>query len=86
MAQYSASLVRDRQIGPVRRAEARTLPGNQRDLDAAAGLGMESLDLAESLNSTRGTALLRDLYVRMKPHNTIPAVREFLERVEAVGT
>ncbi|HEY2763857.1 MAG TPA: helix-turn-helix transcriptional regulator [Pseudonocardiaceae bacterium] len=86
MAQFSASLVRDRQIGLVRQAEARTLPGKQRDLDTAAGLGLQSLDLAESLNSTRGAALLRDLYVRMKPHNTIPAVREFLDRVEAVGS
>ncbi|HEU0087739.1 MAG TPA: hypothetical protein VFQ77_08825 [Pseudonocardiaceae bacterium] len=86
MAQLSSSFVRDRQILLVRQAEARTLPGKQRDLDAAAGLGLQSLDLAESLNSTRGTALLRDLYVRMKPHNTIPAVREFVERVEAVGS
>ncbi|MGH8878436.1 MAG: hypothetical protein ACRD0P_14005, partial [Stackebrandtia sp.] len=46
MAQYSASLVRDREIGLVRRAEARIRPGKQRDLDAAAGLGMQSLDLA----------------------------------------
>ncbi|MGH4017524.1 MAG: hypothetical protein ACRDSL_27110, partial [Pseudonocardiaceae bacterium] len=86
MPYFSTSFVRDRQIYLVRQAEARTLPGKQRDLDAAAGLGLQSLDLAESLNSTRGTDLLRDLYLRMKPHAQVPAVREFLERVEAVGT
>lgn len=83
-AQFSASFVRDRQILLARQAEARILPGKQHDLEAAAGLGLQSLDLAESLNSTRGTALLRDLSLRMKPHHTVPAVRQFLERVEAV--
>jgi len=81
----STSFIRDRQIHLVRQAEARILPGKQRDLEAAAGLGMESLDLAEGLNSTRGAGLLRDLYFRMKPYDTVPVVREFLERVEEFG-
>ena len=84
MAQFSASFIRDRQLYLVRQAEARTLPGKQRDLEAAASLGLQSLDLTESLHSTRGTSRLRDLYLRMKPHNTVPAVLEFLQRVEAV--
>ncbi|MGH4000236.1 MAG: hypothetical protein ACRDTJ_22565, partial [Pseudonocardiaceae bacterium] len=84
-AHFSASFVRDRQIFLARQAEARTLPGKQRDLQAAAGLGLQSLDLAESLNSTRGAGRIHDLYLRMKAHDTVPAVREFLERVERVG-
>ena len=83
-AQFSASLIRDRQIYLARQAEARTLPGKQRDLEAAAGLGMESLDLAEGLDSIRGLGRLRDLYLRMKPHNTVPAVRDFLERAQGL--
>ncbi|MGH4019413.1 MAG: hypothetical protein ACRDT0_09300, partial [Pseudonocardiaceae bacterium] len=85
LGQLSQSRMRDRQVYTTYLADARTRPGKQRDLDAAAGLGLQSLDLAESLNSTRGTDLLRDLYFRMKAHDTVPAVREFLERVEAVG-
>jgi hypothetical protein len=80
IAYFCASFVRDRQILLARQAEARTLPGKQRDLEAAAGLGLQSLDLAESLDSTRGADLLRDLYFRMKPQDTLPTVREFLER------
>ena len=81
-AQFSASLIRDRQIYLARQAEARTLPGKQRDLEAAAGLGMESLDLAEGLDSTRGLGRLRYLSCRLQPYGKVPAVRAFLERVE----
>lgn len=63
-------------------ADARARPGRQRDLEAAAGLGMQSIDLAESLDSTRGTDLLHDLYLRMQPQDQIPAVRDFLERAK----
>ncbi|MGH4007824.1 MAG: hypothetical protein ACRDTH_06625 [Pseudonocardiaceae bacterium] len=80
IAQFSESFVRDRQIYTTRLADARARPGKQRDLDAAAGLGMQSIDLAESLDSHTGTGHLRDLYFRMQPHATVPAVREFLER------
>ncbi len=82
IAELNESFVRDRQLHLTQLAEARTRPGKQRDLEAAAGLGMESLDLAESLDSTRGADLLRDLYLRIKAHDTVPAVREFLERVK----
>ncbi|MGH3940596.1 MAG: hypothetical protein ACRDTG_18555 [Pseudonocardiaceae bacterium] len=83
-AQFSASLIRDRQIYLARQAEARILPGKQRDLEAAAGLGMESVDLAESLDSTRGLGLLHGLYLRLKPHGAVPAVRKFLERAKGL--
>jgi hypothetical protein len=79
------SFVRDRQLHLTQLAEARTRPGKQRDLEAAAGLGMESLDLAESVDSTRGADLLRGLYLRMKEYDAVPAVREFLKRAEGLG-
>ncbi len=80
IAEFSESFVRDRQIHLTQLAEARARPGKQRDLDAAAGLGMQSIDLAESLNSTRGTGLLRDLYYQLRPYAKVPAVQDFLER------
>ncbi len=80
IAQVSESFVRDRQIHLTQLAGLLALPGKQRDLDAAAMLGMQSIDLAESLDSPRGAGLLRDLYLRMKPHGEVPAVRDFLER------
>ncbi|MGH4014468.1 MAG: hypothetical protein ACRDSL_11215 [Pseudonocardiaceae bacterium] len=83
IAQSGESFVRARQINLTYLAEARARPGKQRDLDAAAGLGMQSLDLAESLDSSRGTARLRDLSHRLKPHATVPAVRDFLDRVKS---
>ncbi len=82
IAELNESFVRDRQLHLTQLAEARARPGKQCDLEAAAGLGMESLDLAGSLDSTRGADLLRDLYLRMKPHNKVPAVRDFLERAK----
>lgn len=41
-------------------------------------------DLAEGLDSTRGIARLRDLYARLRPHDRVPAVRDFLERARTV--
>jgi hypothetical protein len=43
---------------------------------------MESLDLAESMDSRLGAGHLRDLYLRLKPCAKVPAVREFLERAK----
>jgi hypothetical protein len=63
-------------------ADALAQPGQQRDLDAAAGLGMQSMDLVESLDSNRGIGRLRDLYCRLKPYAKVPAVRDFLERTK----
>jgi hypothetical protein len=84
IAGFSEAFVRDRQIHLTQLADALTRPGKQRDLEAAAGLGIESITLAESLDSTRGTGLLRDLYFRMKPHSEVPAVRDFLERAHGL--
>ncbi|MEO7194933.1 MAG: hypothetical protein ABIZ05_08940 [Pseudonocardiaceae bacterium] len=80
LAQLSESFVRERQIQITYLADALAQPGKQRDLDAAAGLGMQSIDLAESLDSARGAGRLRDLYYQLRPHTKIPAVHDFLER------
>jgi hypothetical protein len=85
IAQLSDSFIRERQIDITYLADALARPGKQRDLEAAAGFGMQSIDLAESLDSHRATGGIRDLYFRMKPHGTVPAVREFLERVKVFG-
>jgi hypothetical protein len=84
ITQFSASFVRDRQIYLVAQAEARALPGRQHDLEAAARLGMQSIDLAESLDSTTGLGRLRDLCFRMKPYSQVPTAREFLERAKEI--
>ncbi|MGQ0775889.1 MAG: hypothetical protein ACT4NY_15960 [Pseudonocardiales bacterium] len=81
---FDESFVRDQQLYTVHLADSLTRPGKQQDLDAAAGLGMASIDLAESLDSTLSADLLRDLCHRMTPHNTLPVVREFLERARGL--
>lgn len=45
---------------------------------------MQSIDIAESLESHTGAGHLRDLYFRMKPHGDVPAVRDFLERARGI--
>ncbi|MGH3823162.1 MAG: hypothetical protein ACRDRA_10070 [Pseudonocardiaceae bacterium] len=84
IAQFDESFVRDRQIYVTHLASAHTRPGKQHDLDVAAGLGMESIDLTESLDSITGLGYLRDLYHEMKPHAKVPAVRDFLERARGL--
>ncbi|MGH3692474.1 MAG: helix-turn-helix transcriptional regulator, partial [Pseudonocardiaceae bacterium] len=80
LAQLSESFVRERQIDITYLADALARPGKQRDLDAAAALGMQSIELAESLDSTRGAGRLHDLYQQLRPYAKVPAVHEFLER------
>jgi hypothetical protein len=80
IAQLGTPFVRDQQIYQTRLADALTRPGKQRDLDAAAGLGMQSIDLAESLESHTGAGHLRDLYYQLRPYAKVPAVQDFVER------
>ena len=80
LALFDESFVRDQQLYTVHLADTLTRPGKQQDLDAAAGLGMASIDLAESLDSTLSADLLRDLCHRMAPHAKVPTVRDFLDR------
>ncbi len=84
IAMYGASFDRDRQICLTFHTEALLRPGKQRDLDAAAGKGIEALHLAERLSSTRSVERIRDLTWLMKPHAKVPAVQEFLERAKGL--
>ena len=84
IAQFSAPFVRDRQLFVTQLADARARPGKQHDLEAAVELGMESLDLTESLDSCLGAGHLLDLYLRLKPYAKVPAVQEFLERAKGL--
>ncbi|MGH3766581.1 MAG: helix-turn-helix transcriptional regulator [Pseudonocardiaceae bacterium] len=84
IAQLDELLIRDRQLYVTHLASALTRPGKQRDLHVAARLGMESIDLTESLDSTTGLGYLRGLYHEMKPHAKVPAVRDFLDRARGL--
>lgn len=77
---FDESFARDRQLYLVHWADALARPGKQRDLEAAAHQGMTAIELAESLDSTLGVDLLRDLCHQITPHATVPAVRDFLDR------
>jgi hypothetical protein len=77
---FDVSFTRDRQAYLTHSADALSRPGKQRDLDAAATRGMEAIHMAECLDSTYSTDLLRNLYRQMQPHATVPAVGEFLDR------
>ncbi len=80
IALFDESFARDRQLYLALWADALTRPGKQRDLESAAERGMRSIDLAESLDSTLGVGLIRDLCHQITPHATVPAVRDFLDR------
>ncbi|MGH3870046.1 MAG: hypothetical protein ACRDSR_00785 [Pseudonocardiaceae bacterium] len=85
VAHIGAPFVRERQLFVTSLADARARPGKQHDLDAAVALGMESLDLTESLDSLLAIGRLRDLCLRLKPYAKAPAVRDFLERAKGLA-
>ena len=82
IALFDESLVRDRQLHLTYLIDALARPGKQRDLEAAAGLGLQSLDLAERLSSTLSVDRIHSLTRQLKPHSNIPVVRDFLERAK----
>ncbi|MGH3802168.1 MAG: helix-turn-helix domain-containing protein [Pseudonocardiaceae bacterium] len=84
IAMFGAPFDRDRQHYLTRQAETLVRPGKQRDLDAAAGKGIEAIHLAERLSSARSVDRIRDLTRLMKPHVKVPAVQEFLERAKGL--
>ncbi|MGH3815720.1 MAG: helix-turn-helix domain-containing protein [Pseudonocardiaceae bacterium] len=86
IALFDESFTRNRQAYLVHMTDALSRPGKQLDLDDAAARGIEAITIAESLNSTYSIDLLRDLYHQMKPHNKVPAVRDFLERARGLVT
>jgi hypothetical protein len=45
---------------------------------------MEAIGLAESLSSARSVDLICNLTQQLKPHHTVPAVRDFLERAKGL--
>jgi hypothetical protein len=84
IALFDESFARDRQFYSIYLATALAQPGPQRDLEAAADRGLVAVRLAESVTSTWGTHRLRDLYLRMQPHVSVPAVADFLEQARGV--
>ena len=84
IAMFDESFARARQICLTQLAHALALPGQQRDVEAAADRGLAAVHLAESVTSARGIDRLRDLYMQMQPHASVPAVGDFLERARGV--
>jgi hypothetical protein len=82
---FDESLVRDRQIHLTYLIDALARPGQQRDLERAACYGIQSLDLAEGLDSMLSITRIRGLSQQLKPHAEVAAVQEFLGRVERFG-
>jgi hypothetical protein len=80
IALFDDSLPRDSLGYRIHLANALTMPGKQRDLDAAAARGMEAIQIVETLDSPRSTGLIRDLCQQMTPHTKVPAVRDFVAR------
>ena len=73
---------RDKAVRSSRLAEAR-LAGN--DLDGAldaANYGAELLD--GKVSSVRALDRLKEFSARLEPHKSVPAVREFRERLQAL--
>jgi hypothetical protein len=83
---FDESFVRDRQLYSIHLAYALARPGKQCNLDAAAGWGIEAINLTESLDSNRSMGFLRDLCHQMTPHAKVPAVGDFLDRARDLVT
>ena len=84
IALFDESFARARQICLTQLANALARPGQQRDVEAAADRGLAAVRLAESVTSTRGIDRLRDLYMQMQPHASVPVVGDFLEGARGV--
>ncbi|MGH4017624.1 MAG: hypothetical protein ACRDSL_27625 [Pseudonocardiaceae bacterium] len=80
LAVFDTPFDRDRQYYLTYLAESYARPGEQRDLDAAAGTGMQALHLAENQSSTLNVDRIRILARQLTPHATLSAVRDFLDR------
>lgn len=80
LALFDTPFDRDRQYYLTYLAESFARPGKQRDLDAAAGTGMQAIELAENQSSTLNVDRIHVLARQLQPHATVPAVRDFLDR------
>jgi DNA-binding XRE family transcriptional regulator len=86
IALFDDSLPRGRAGYLVALADARARPGKQCDLNAAAGLGMEAIQLVENLDSNRCIDLIHNLCYQLTPHAKVPAVADFLDRARGLVT
>ncbi|MGH3802584.1 MAG: hypothetical protein ACRDTD_21160, partial [Pseudonocardiaceae bacterium] len=86
IAMFDDSLPRGRLGYLIHLADTLARPGKQRDLDAAVDRGLEAVQLAENLDSTRCVGLIRNLYHQITPHAKVPAVGDFLERARGLVT
>lgn len=84
IAMFDAPFDRDRQIYLTHLADGLARPGKQRDLDAAAIKGIEAIQLAETLSSTRSVDRIRELSRQLNPHAGVANVREFLDRANGI--
>lgn len=75
---FPADRVRTHSLFLARRADAQW---RQNDPERACATAHQALDLAEDISSQRAASPLRDLAATMSGHTTIPAVRDFRERV-----
>jgi tetratricopeptide (TPR) repeat protein len=75
----------DRQYYLIRLAEALARPGRHRDLEAATVKGIEAIDLAERVSSPLNGDRIHDLAHKLRPHASVPAVQNFLERAGALA-
>lgn len=86
IAMFDGSRPRDHAFYLIDLADVRARPGKQYDLDAAAGLGLEAIQLTENLDSGRCVGLIRNLYHQLTPDATVPAVGDFLDRARGLVT
>jgi hypothetical protein len=83
LAMFEAPFDRDRQLYLTDLAEAFARPGKHRDLESTANKGIEAIQLAENLSSTRSINRIRYLMQLMQPHAKIRPVRDFLEQARS---
>lgn len=86
LTMFDAPFDRDRTNYLIHHAESVAQPGRQRDLDAAAGTGMQAIEMAENLTSSRTVERIRGLAHQLTPHAAVPAVRDFLDRARTLTT
>ncbi|MFD3920169.1 XRE family transcriptional regulator [Streptomyces sp. NPDC058595] len=77
-ALFPADRVRTRALFLTRRADAQCRQG---ELEKACATAAQALDLTEEISSYRAAGPLHELAVRMQPHESVPSVRDFRERV-----
>jgi tetratricopeptide (TPR) repeat protein len=78
---YPADRVRTHALFLSRQADAQW---RQNDLERACATAGHALDLTADISSHRSTGPLLELAANMRPHNAVPAVRDFRERATAI--